>query len=165
MDYTPRVDGFQIRDPVYLGYRDRIRPPRYDIVKWEKNSSDAWYADGHKEKMPEESCYSVAFLNWNVNDESFTFESCGTRWLEAHPTDAVIEMIKDFAENEAEKLRNKTDSLRKRMSWVAFADRPDTFACPFCDTFMPIKYKYCPNCGNRILRDGFVLKGLQIASV
>ena len=36
MNYTGRIDGFQIRDVTYIGLPPQSTPPQYDIVKWVK---------------------------------------------------------------------------------------------------------------------------------
>ena len=33
MNYTGRIDGFQIRDVTYIGLPPKSTPPQYDIVK------------------------------------------------------------------------------------------------------------------------------------
>ena len=38
MNYTDRVEGFQICDPTYIGLPPKGTPPQYDIVKWEQHS-------------------------------------------------------------------------------------------------------------------------------
>ena len=111
--FTDRVDGFQIRDTVYLCDPPPTTPPRFDVVKWvqekeprlvtalERDENGKWYA---VDKWSEEYCFSVATITWNAHESWFDFESVGTRWLEENPTDAVVKMILDFCNEKAKEL-------------------------------------------------------------
>ena len=98
-DYTEIIDGFQIRDPVYL-WESPNRPIKFDIVKWvDCEPHEVLNFDTGKKEMQTRYCYSVAFLEWNPKEPCFEFKSIGLRWLRAEPTEKVIKMILDFAEN------------------------------------------------------------------
>lgn len=110
-EYTDRVDGFQIRDIAYFGKPPIDAPIRFDIVKWvqeekphigtvyRSTDSGDWIA---KEEIITEYCYSVGMLEWNSHEPCFEFKSVGLRWLEAKPSNAVVDMILDFC-NQKEK--------------------------------------------------------------
>ncbi len=106
MNYTERIDGFQIRDVVYIGLPPPNTPPQFDIVKWESCEPREVYDFHGKKKMMSEYCYSVATLKWNTEEKSFSFQSVGLRWLEIKPSDAVKKMVMDFALSKEEELRN-----------------------------------------------------------
>lgn len=105
MDYTNRVDGFQIKDVSYLGIPPKDAPPQFDIVKWEsfeprettclKRVDGKWVSE---KRVISESCFSVGMLVWDRHESDFRFESVGMRWLEEKPTEAVIDMVLKFAE-------------------------------------------------------------------
>lgn len=100
MDYTSRIDGFQIRDLVYLpGFEPKEPQRQFDIVKWQQTEPRE-VIDGKtgEKRISTEYCYSVARLNWDEKIEGFNFQSIGLRWLEIEPTAAVCQMIKAFAE-------------------------------------------------------------------
>lgn len=166
-DYTERVDGFQIRDPVYIGYRSTTIPPTFDIVKWEDHEPyKVLNLKTNQMEISTESCYSVAFLRWDANEECFNFESVGMRWLESNPTPAVIDTIMSFAEKKAETLREENDRIKSKLSWVHMADRDNGYACPVCDIYVPSRYKYCPGCGRRIFTSNRApIKNFTIPSV
>ena len=103
MDYTDRVDGYQVRDVVYLGKPPENEPLRYSIDKWvpeEPHMGIVYHiVDGRfvpEEKMITEYCYSVGHIEWNNKDGTFEFSSVGLRWLEEAPGRAVINMILAF---------------------------------------------------------------------
>lgn len=83
-EYTPIVEGFQIRDITYLSddknYEKNFYPTEFDIVKWNKDNSV-------------KSCYSVGYLKWNPREPCFEFQSIGLRWIEAKPSEKVCDMI------------------------------------------------------------------------
>lgn len=63
-----RYKNFEIRKPTLLG-----EPPtkdyfkyNFDVVKWADDNSHCW---------------SIGFLRYNKKEESFDFESVGTRYL------------------------------------------------------------------------------------
>lgn len=104
--YTPRVDGFQIRDVVYFGRPPKSEPIKYDIVKWTKliepvEVIDAWTGET---KTQTEFCYSVAFLEWNDHEPCFELRGVGLRLLESGLTQAATDMILDFCEKKAEEI-------------------------------------------------------------
>jgi hypothetical protein len=103
MDYTDRVDGYQIRDVVYLGRPPADAPLKFSIDKWvpEEPHMGIVYdiVDGRfvpEEKMITEHCYSVGCLEWDDREPQFVFRSYGLRWLEEAPSRAVINMILAF---------------------------------------------------------------------
>ena len=108
MNYTGRIDGFQIRDVTYIGLPPKNTPPQYDIVKWVKADKpyEAIDWETNKPVLVSEYCYSVARLVWDSKEPCFDFESVGLRWLEANPTQAVIDMVLKFAEEKEKELEN-----------------------------------------------------------
>lgn len=81
MDYTKRIEGFQIRDITYLpGYEPKEPEHRFDIVKWLNSTY----------------CYSVATLEWNDKTQDFEFKSIGMRWLKEDPSSYVHNLILTF---------------------------------------------------------------------
>lgn len=111
MNYTERVDGFQIRDICYIGLPPKDSPPRYDIVKWEIADPpfEALDLETGKRKMVTEYSYTVATLEWNSKEPCFEFSSCGLRWLEAKPAQPVIDMILDFANRKEKELEMENE--------------------------------------------------------
>lgn len=110
--YTPRVDGYEIRDPVYLGLPPKDTLPAYDIVKWfqydEPREAIDWCTG--EMKTIHESCITVAWLKWRPHEPCFQLESCGLRWLEENPPEKVRQMVLDFAEKmEKELIENEVD--------------------------------------------------------
>lgn len=105
MDYTDRIDGFQIRDVCYFGKPPRDSPPMYDIVKWVQTEPyEAIDVRTGKRKNVVEYCYSVAALEWERKESGFDFKSIGLRWLESKPTERIIEAILDFAEKKTQEI-------------------------------------------------------------
>ena len=105
MEYTDRIDGFQIRDVTYLGEPPKDAPIRFDIVKWEQteprrviNLKTGQYEDST------EYCYSVGRLEWNTKEPCMEFYSIGLRWLYANPPQRVVDAIIEFAEKKSEEL-------------------------------------------------------------
>lgn len=97
-EYTPIVDGFQIRDIVYIGTEpfpeDQSNLHGFDIVKWEECDPHEMIDEiTNKRKVITKFCYSVGFLDWDEKESCFDFRSVGLRWLEANPTEKVIQMI------------------------------------------------------------------------
>ena len=105
MEYTPRVDGFQIRDVTYLGKPPKDAPQKYAVVKW-KECKPTSVIDGRTGEpiVMTEYCYVVADLVWNTHEPCFEIEGVGLRLLEARPSDAAIDMILDFCEKKSEEL-------------------------------------------------------------
>lgn len=99
-EYTPIVDGFQIRDIVYLGLDSDYKiENNFDIVKWVKcDPHNVIDVKTGKEKTIDQYCYSVGRLEWDEKEESFNFKSIGLRWLESNPSTKVIKMILGFCE-------------------------------------------------------------------
>ena len=107
MDYTERVEGFQIRDVVYFGKPPKDAPIKYDIVKWCQHDRPFMahvFENGMDcgEKEITESCYSVAFLEWDAHDACFELRSVGMRFVEAKPSEAVMDLILDFCKSHQE---------------------------------------------------------------
>lgn len=105
MYYTDRVDGFQISDVHYVGLPPKDAQPKYAVVLWYEH--DPWdVVDGitGEKKTVTESCYVVAFLEWNPREPGFEFLSVGLRWLEAAPTNRAIKMILDFCEEKGKEI-------------------------------------------------------------
>ena len=115
MNYTERIDGYQIRDVTYIGMPPKDAPIEYDIVKWAKPDKpyEALSWDTKKNEMTKklitEYCYSVGRLVWDKHESCFGFESVGLRWLEAKPSEAVVDMILEFAEKKAKELEAEDD--------------------------------------------------------
>lgn len=110
-EYTPRVNGVQVRDCIWLG-----TPPKrimYDVVKWEERSEPAIVVNAITGQLEYsfENCYSLAHLIWNPKEEGFELEGVGTRWLEEAPSKEVCDMILDFCAKTAKKLREEGDSV------------------------------------------------------
>ena len=105
MNYTERVDDFQICDPTYLGEPPKDRPPTFDIVKWfQTEPREVIDLRTGKRKTSTEYCIVVAWLEWNAREPCFEFKSVGLRWLGANPTQRVIDMILEFAEKKEAEL-------------------------------------------------------------
>lgn len=100
-EYTPIVDGFQIRDINYITALDIYpeNPKRFDIVKWEEcEPHTAIDGETGEERQITKYCYSVGCLEWNPKEPDFEFKSIGLRWLESNPTKRVIKMILGFCD-------------------------------------------------------------------
>lgn len=98
-EYTPIVDGFQIRDINYITALNIYpeNPKRFDIVKWEKCEPHTVIDDETgEERQITKFCYSVGHLEWNPKEPDFEFKSIGLRWLESNPSERVIKMILGF---------------------------------------------------------------------
>ena len=111
MDYTDRVDGYQVRDVVYLGRPPENEPVKYSIDKWmpeEPHMGTVYHiVDGRfvpEEKMITEYCYSVGHIEWDDKNATFQFSSVGLRWLEEAPSRAVINMILMFCKQKAKEI-------------------------------------------------------------
>lgn len=115
MEYTKRVNGFQIRD-VDCDYKPSVDKIEFEIVKWEKlkepeyitcltKDDGAWKVE---KKWRDEYCYVVAFLEWNDHEPCFEFRSVGLRWLESKPSEAVTDMILEFCERKEKELCSNT---------------------------------------------------------
>ena len=111
--YTDRVDGFQIADPTYIGLPPAGTPPTFDVVKWFQYDEPVRAIDMYsgEEKEVSEGCIVVAVLTWNRKEDSFDFRSILMRWLEEKPTEAVVRMVLDFAEQKGKELAEQ-DELR-----------------------------------------------------
>ena len=106
MNYTDRLEGFQIRDTVYIGFPPPNATPEYDIVKWNSCEPREVYDFYGNKTIMSEYCYSVAKLKWDAKEKAFDFQSVGLRWLESKPSDAVIKMVMDFALTKEKELAN-----------------------------------------------------------
>lgn len=105
MNYTERIDGFQIRDVAYLGEPPKDVPPEYDIVKWvQTEPREVIDLRTGRKKISTEYCYSVARLTWNAKEPCFEFASVGLRWLGENVPQRVIDAILDFAEKKGKEL-------------------------------------------------------------
>lgn len=113
IEYTPRLNGFQIRDVNYLGGKPKNAPIKFDIVKWEKNDPPIEVLDLEtgKKRMSKEHCYSVAQLVWNEREPCFEFRSVGLRWLECNADESVVQMILRFAKMMEVCLENGREDL------------------------------------------------------
>ena len=106
MNYTGIVDGYQIRDVTYIGLPPKDTQPTFDIVKWEDcEPHRAINLETGEERTVTRYCYSVAFLEWDRHEGWWRFRSVGTRWLEAKPTDAVVNMVLTFCDVKAKELQ------------------------------------------------------------
>ena len=107
MSYTPIVDRFQIRDVTYLGGSPPQDKIKFDIVKWvDCDPMEVINIKTKQKEIQTRYCYTVAWLNWDEKEECFDFNSCGLRWLEANPSQKVIQMILNFANMMTEILKN-----------------------------------------------------------
>ena len=111
MNYTERIEGYQIRDVTYIGLPPKDTPPKYDIVKWAVADPPYEALDliSGKRKLVTEYCYTVGRLVWNRKEPCFEFESCGLRWLEEKPSEAVVDMVLKFAEEKAKELEEEDE--------------------------------------------------------
>lgn len=110
MNYTDIVDGYQIMDVTYIGLPPKDTPPMYDIAKWvdcEPQKAFDWRTG--EEKSVTRYCYSVGRLEWDKKEGWWRFKSVGTRWLEAKPNDAVVNMVLKFCDDKAKELQYETD--------------------------------------------------------
>ena len=111
--YTDRVDNFQIREITYIGEPPEGHELDFDIVKWVPYSEPRRILDittGKYEWITEYS-YSVARLRWDWHEEWYKFESVGMRWLEAHPSEEVVQMILDWANRIATIITKKEEYI------------------------------------------------------
>ena len=105
MTYTPRTDGIQIADVTYIGKPPKDTPPRYDVVKWEKSEPfESIDIRTGKREIHTEYCYTLGQLEWDAREGCFDFKSIGTRWLEAKPSDRVVDMILTFCREKGKEL-------------------------------------------------------------
>ena len=105
MDYTDRIDGYQIRDVIYFGKTPENAPIKFDVVKWVQTEPfEAYNMRTGKKETHTEYCYSVAFLEWDSHEPQFELHSVGLRWLEERPSEAVIEMVLQFCEEKGKEL-------------------------------------------------------------
>ena len=114
MDYTERVDGFQIRDLTYFFPRKEreTRIKNFDIVKWQSfDTPHKTFAYNDKTKkfedtMVDESCYSIATLDWNEKEDDFELNPVGLRIFTSGLTQAAMDMIVRFAKEKAKELQS-----------------------------------------------------------
>ena len=117
MNYTERVENFQINDPIFIDdlYSDDIeaksdRPLEFDVVKWSKLDkpremlSFDFATKSFKPQMVEECCYVVAVLQWDESEEAFELHSIGMRFVEEKPSADVMQMILDFCDKKSKEL-------------------------------------------------------------
>ena len=99
MNYTERVDGFQICDITWLVPPDNSHPLRFDVVKWYEHEPEMQRSLVTGEsRMVTENCCSVGTLGYNRKEGCFDFKSVGMRWIDAHPTRKVEDMLLDFVD-------------------------------------------------------------------
>lgn len=105
-EYTPRVDGFQIRDVTYVGLPPKDAQPKYAVVKWVQREKPIEVYDLRlgQTRLSSEYCYVCADLEWDADEGCFEFRGIGLRFLEAHPSEAVMDMILDFCEKKAKEI-------------------------------------------------------------
>ena len=94
--YTGEWNGFQFRSPTYLD--GHFEPYEFDLVKWKESEPEEAidFITGEK-KIQTRYCYSVGKLIWNKNEQAFTFESVGLRYL-TDRVDGLEEWILKFCE-------------------------------------------------------------------
>ena len=94
--YTGEWNGFQFRSPTYLD--GHFEPYEFDLVKWKECEPEEIidFITGEK-KIQMRYCYSVGKLIWNKNEQVFTFESVGLRYL-TDRVDGLEEWILKFCE-------------------------------------------------------------------
>lgn len=98
-EYTPIVEGFQIRDITYLFCENKYpeNPKKFDIVKWvDCEPFETINGRTGEKEIINKYCYSVGTLDWDEHEPCFEFQSIGLRWLEANPSNKVINMILGF---------------------------------------------------------------------
>ena len=97
MEYTKRVDGFQIRDITYFCDPPAEPSRRYDVVKWVSCSPHEVYSLRQNKYITiTEYCFSIGTLEWDEKESDFEFKSVGLRALEYPPTKRARKMILDF---------------------------------------------------------------------
>lgn len=111
MDYTERINGFQIRDVVYVpGYEPSTpRPQKFDIVKWYNESASIDLSTGEKAGLPVRHCYSIGQLVWDDHSKCFELHSVGMRWLEEEVPAEFCRVISAFAAFKTAEYRSLDD--------------------------------------------------------
>lgn len=104
--YTDRVDGFQIRSVHYISKnKAEDDGTKFDIIKWESHEPMEVYSANEKKHITTtESCYSVAFLEWDESEDCYNLQSVGMRLLESGLTNAASEMILHFTEEQRQRM-------------------------------------------------------------
>ena len=94
--YIGEWNGFQFRSPTYLD--GHFEPYEFDLVKWKECEPEEVidFITGEK-KIQTRYCYSVGKLIWDKNEQAFTFESVGLRYL-TDRVDGLEEWILKFCE-------------------------------------------------------------------
>ena len=94
--YTGEWNGFQFRSPTYLD--GHFEPYEFDLVKWKECEPEEVidFITGEK-KIQTRYCYSVGKLIWDKNEQAFTFENVGLRYL-TDRIDGLEEWILKFCE-------------------------------------------------------------------
>ena len=94
--YTGEWNDFQFRSPTYLD--GHFEPYEFDLVKWKECEPEEVidFITGEK-KIQTRYCYSVGKLIWDKNEQAFTFESVGLRYL-TDRVDGLEEWILKFCE-------------------------------------------------------------------
>lgn len=113
--YTDRADDFQITDVTYFGRPPKDTQPEFAIVKWYRHDPPLKNVTVIRDdqvllnQTVYESNIVVAFLRWKKSEEEFYLESVGMRWLEKRPTEAVVQMVLDFAEKKGKEIREEEE--------------------------------------------------------
>lgn len=94
--YTGEWNGFQFRSPTYLD--GHFEPYEFDLVKWKEcEPMEMINLLSGEKTIQTRYCYSVGKLIWNKNEQAFTFESVGLRYL-TDRVDGLEEWILKFCE-------------------------------------------------------------------
>ena len=117
MNYTERVENYQICDPTYLEdlhsndfEAKSDRALEFDVVKWYKLDKPTEMLSFNratktfKPEMIEECCYVVATLQWDESEDDFELHSIGMRFVEEKPSADVMQMILDFCNKKSKEL-------------------------------------------------------------
>lgn len=136
-EYTTEWNGFQFRSPTYLD--GHFEPHRFALEKWEdhKPMETADLKTGEN-KTSTKSCFTVGTLIYDKKEQSFSFESCGLRYLQ-HRIDGLEGFILNFASKMENVLAN--DNLlyiyQNHLGGFYTSDRVKTS-----------KELFCPQCGD-----------------
>ena len=108
MDYTARIQDYQIRDVTYIpGYEPSTsRPQKFDIVKWYYTEPSINLITGEKVGLRAPHCYSIGCLIWNSKERDFEFHSIGMRWFEEDVPVEFCHVVKAFADFKAAEYRS-----------------------------------------------------------
>ena len=110
MNYTDIIDGYQIRDVVYIGLPPTGTPPTYDVVKHvDCDPQEVVSLETGERETITRYCFSVAHIKWDAHERWWQFRSILTRWLEENPPETVVQMILKFCEEKAKELQYGSD--------------------------------------------------------